>query len=804
MKTKIIQETIQSVFGAKGTYCIILLLIVLSGISCNKKTAPETFEVGNQTFLLNGAPFMIKAAEIHYPRIPKEYWEHRIEMCKALGMNTVCLYLFWNIHEPAEGQFDFTGNNDVATFCRLAQRHGMYVILRPGPYVCAEWEMGGLPWWLLKKQDIQLRTQDPYFMERVRLFMAEVGKQLGDLQLAKGGNILMVQVENEYGAYGIDKPYIAAIRDMVKASGFDQSTLFQCDWNSNFENNALDDLLWTLNFGTGANIDEQFKRLKELRPETPLMCSEFWSGWFDHWGAKHETRSAEELVAGMKEMSDKNISFSLYMTHGGTSFGHWAGANFPGYVPDCTSYDYDAPINESGRTTPKYFKVRSLLENYLPEGETLPPIPYPIPTIAIPALTFEEVAPLFDNLPEPQTSEDIHSMEYFDQGWGSTLYRTQLKESNAPQFIRVTEAHDWAQVYIDGKRIGVLNRLKGEGSLPLPPVREGAVLDILVEAMGRGNFGQGIYDWKGITEKVEIINENGSDAARHVATELKNWLVYSFPVDYAFAKNKDYKKVHPLENQPAYYRATFTLDKTGDTFLDMSQWKKGMVYVNGHNIGRFWEIGPQQTLYLPGCRLKKGENEIIVLDMAGATEPTVSGLREPVLDVLRGNGAYKYRKQGETLDLSEEKPLYSGSFKPGNGWQKITFGKSHETRYFCLEALNSFGNDDFASIAELEILGADGKRLSRQHWKVVYADSEEADDANNTASNVFDLQESTIWHTSYSIKKDKFPHAIVIDLGEDKVISGFEYLPRMEADKPGMIKDFRIYLKTGRFRNVDK
>lgn len=786
------QEKFKSLFGTKGTHYIILLLIVLSGISCNKKTTPETFEVGNQTFLLNGAPFVIKAAEIHYPRIPKEYWEHRIEMCKALGMNTVCLYLFWNIHEPAEGQFDFTGNNDVATFCRLAQKQGMYVILRPGPYVCAEWEMGGLPWWLLKKQDIQLRTQDPYFMERVRLFMVEVGKQLGDLQLSKGGNILMVQVENEYGAYGVDKPYIAAIRDMVKTSGFDQSTLFQCDWNSNFENNALDDLLWTLNFGTGANIDEQFKRLKELRPETPLMCSEFWSGWFDHWGAKHETRSAEELVAGMKEMLDKNISFSLYMTHGGTSFGHWAGANFPGYVPDCTSYDYDAPINEYGRTTPKYFKVRSLLENYLPEGETLPAVPDSIPTIAIPAITFEEVAPIFDNLPEPQASEAIHSMEYFNQGWGSILYRTQLKESNGQQFLNVTEAHDWAQVYIDGKRIGVLNRLKGEGSLPLPPVREGAILDILVEAMGRGNFGQGIYDWKGITEKVEIINEQG-------VTELKNWEVYSFPVDDAFAKNKDYKKVPPPENQPAYYRSWFTLDKTGDTFLDMTNWKKGMVYVNGHNIGRFWEIGPQQTLYLPGCWLKKGKNEIIVLDMTGATEPTVAGLREPVLDVLRGNGAYKYRKQGENLDLSGEKPVYSGSFKSGNGWQKITFGKPYATRYFCLEALNSFANDDFASIAELEILGADGKRLSRQHWKVVYADSEEADDANNIASNVFDLQESTIWHTSYSIAKDKFPHAIVIDLGEDCVISGFEYLPRMEADKPGMIKDFRIYLKASLF-----
>ncbi|GHU73146.1 beta-galactosidase [Bacteroidia bacterium] len=794
-------------------YCIIFSLAILAiTFSACKNGTKETFETGKNTFLLNGQPFVVKAAEIHYPRIPQEYWEHRIEMCKALGMNTLCLYVFWNIHEQREGQFDFTGNNDVAAFCRLAQKHGMYVILRPGPYVCAEWEMGGLPWWLLKKPDIALRTQDAYFMERVKLFIAEVGRQLSDLQLAKGGNILMVQVENEYGAYGVDKPYITAIRDIVKSSGFDETPLFQCDWNSNFENNALDDLLWTLNFGTGANIDEQFKRLRELRPETPLMCSEFWSGWFDHWGAKHETRSAEELVAGLKEMLDKNISFSLYMTHGGTTFGHWAGANFPGYVPDCTSYDYDAPINESGRTTPKYFQVRALLENYLSEGETLPEIPDSIPTIAIPTITFEEIAPIFDNLPEAKTSEDIHPMEYFDQGWGSILYRTTLKQSDAPQFLKVTEAHDWAQVYIDGKRIGVLNRLKGEGTLRLPPLKEGAVLDILVEAMGRRNFGAGVLDIKGITEKVELIREPGRDEACPVSANLKNWQVYSIPVNYEFAKSRNYKENANRRDAinrvstPAYYRAYFNIDKIGDTFIDMSNWKKGMVYVNGHNLGRYWEIGPQQALYLPGCWLKKGKNEIIVLEMVPSGRDvacnalTISGVRQPILDVLRGNGAYKFRKQDETLDLSAEKPVYSGSFRTGNGWQKIQFKQAIETRYFCLEALNSYSKDDFASIAELEILDVEGKRLSRQHWKVIYADSEEVDDANNAATNVFDLQESTIWHTAYSVTKDKFPHQIVIDLGENKVIGGFEYLPRMEADKLGMIKDYKIYLKTSPFK----
>ncbi|WP_313381036.1 beta-galactosidase [Proteiniphilum saccharofermentans] len=772
---------------------ILIGLLAILTSSCNNN-AKGTFEVGQNTFLLNGEPFVVKAAELHYPRIPREYWEHRIQMTKALGMNTICLYIFWNIHEPEEGQFDFTGNNDVAAFCRLARKHGMHVIVRPGPYVCAEWEMGGLPWWLLKKSDIKLRDNDPYFLERTRLFMNEVSKQLADLQITRGGNIIMFQVENEYGAYGTNKEYVANIRDIVRDAGLDEVPLFQCDWNSNFENNALDDLLWTINFGTGANIEDQFRRLKELRPQSPLMCSEFWSGWFDHWGAKHETRSAEALVAGLKEMLDQNISFSLYMTHGGTSFGHWGGANFPNFSPTTTSYDYDAPINEYGRATEKYYQVRKLLEQYLPEGEQLPPVPDSIPTISIPEFELTENAVLFDNLPEPVRSEEVKSMEYFEQGWGSILYRTKLKESAARQTLVITEANDWTQVFINGERIAALSRLKGEGTAVLPPVKEGDVLDILVEAMGRMNFGKGIYDWKGITEKVELVTEDGT-------TELKGWEVYNIPVDYAFAKNKTYREEANTAGHPAYYRGTFTLDETGDTFLDMRNWSKGMVWVNGYAIGRYWHIGPQQALYVPGCWLKKGKNEVIVLDMASPEKPALNGLREPILDQLSLQGsAYAHRKAGEELNLSGEQAYYTGSFKPGNGWQHVKFGKQEQIRYFCLESLNSHEGDNYAAIAELELLGEDGKPVSRQHWKVVYADSEETNSANNIASNVFDLQESTFWHTDYSTLNPGHPHHIVIDLGEDKVISGFSYLPRPESGKPGMIKDYRVYVKKTPFK----
>ena len=388
----------------------IIATLVLSLATLTAQARGGDFTVGKNTFLLNGQPFVVKAAELHYPRIPRPYWEQRIKMCKALGMNTICLYVFWNIHEQQEGKFDFTGNNDVAAFCRLAQKNGMYVIVRPGPYVCAEWEMGGLPWWLLKKKDIRLREDDPYFMARVKAFEAEVGHQLAPLTIQNGGPIIMVQVENEYGSYGVNKKYVSQIRDIVKASGFDKITLFQCDWASNFENNGLNDLVWTMNFGTGSNIDAQFKRLKELRPDAPLMCSEFWSGWFDKWGARHETRPAKAMVEGIDEMLSKNISFSLYMTHGGTSFGHWAGANSPGFAPDVTSYDYDAPINEYGHATPKFWELRKTMQKYN-GGKRLPDVPKPAaPIITIPKMTLTEFCPLDLGIGLPTTSRDIKSL----------------------------------------------------------------------------------------------------------------------------------------------------------------------------------------------------------------------------------------------------------------------------------------------------------------------------------------------------------------------------------------------------------
>ena len=328
----------------------------------------------------------------------------------------------------------------------------MKVILRPGPYVCAEWEMGGLPWWLLKKKDIRLRENDPYFLERVEKFQEQVAEQVGDLTIERGGPIIMVQVENEYGSYGINKEYIANIRDILRKYYGDKITVFQCDWASNFMNNGLDDLVWTVNFGTGANIDQQFEKLRKVRPNSPLMCSEFWSGWFDKWGANHETRPADDMVAGIDEMLSKGISFSLYMAHGGTNWGHWAGANSPGFAPDVTSYDYDAPISESGQITPKYRQLRKTLAKYM-YGEKQLRVPATIKSMAVNEFKLTEYAPLFDNLPQGKTDRDIRTMEEYNQGYGSILYRTELPELKTKTLLTVNEAHDFAQVFVDGKYI---------------------------------------------------------------------------------------------------------------------------------------------------------------------------------------------------------------------------------------------------------------------------------------------------------------------------------------------------------------
>ena len=797
----------------------ILMVVGLSFIICHLSISHAvaqttgSFKAGENTFLLNGQPFVVKAAEVHYPRIPRPYWEHRIQMCKALGMNAVCIYIFWNIHEQHEGEFDFTGNNDVAEFCRIAQKNGLFVIVRPGPYVCAEWEMGGLPWWLLKKKDIKLRERDPYFLERVRIFEEKVGEQLKPLTIQNGGPIIMIQVENEYGSYGEDKPYVSEIRDCLRGIYGKELSLFQCDWSSNFEKNGLDDLTWTMNFGTGANIDQQFRRLSELRPNAPKMCSEFWSGWFDKWGARHETRPAKDMVEGMDEMLSKGISFSLYMTHGGTSFGHWAGANSPGFAPDVTSYDYDAPINEYGLATPKFWELRKMMQKY--SDKKLPNVPKaPMPIVTVPTFELKEFAPFMAAMTKPVNGTP-KTFEEMDMGWGTMMYSTRLPEITS-QSVLTGEFHDFAQVFIDKKYIGKIDRVKNEKSLTIPAVKKGAELIIIVEGMGRINFGRAIKDFKGIVGNVTLTTE--TDDVEMVLTP-KQWTNVAIPDDYqtavkaldmvkgvndqvaagkvkgsvpALAFTQGYEGSKKLGDimKPGYHRGYFNLKKVGDTFLNFETWGKGQVYVNGHAMGRIWSIGPQQTLYVPGCWLKKGKNEIIVLDIVGPREAIVWGQAEPELNKLQLEKSNKHNNIGDKPDLNSATPAASGSFKSGNSWQTIKFDKAAKGRYLAIECISTQKDGDRVAIAELYLQGTDGKRLSREPWKTKYASSED-EGGNRLGDKVFDLQESTYWQTE---KGASMPHLLVIDLGSEQTIKALEYLPRAEQGAPGSVKDYKIYL----------
>ena len=772
-----------------------ILLASVPGFAGNR-----TFTVGKGTFLLDGKPFVVKAAELHYPRIPQPYWEHRIKMCRSLGMNAICLYVFWNIHEQREGEFDFTGQNDVAAFCRLCQKNGLYVIVRPGPYVCAEWEMGGLPWWLLKKKNIRLRERDPYFMERVKIFEEKVGEQLKSLTIQNGGPIIMIQVENEYGSYGEDKPYVSEIRDCLRGIYGQELVLFQCDWASNFEKNGLDDLTWTMNFGTGANIDNQFKRLGELRPDAPRMCSEFWSGWFDKWGARHETRPAKNMVDGMDEMLSKGISFSLYMTHGGTSFGHWAGANSPGFAPDVTSYDYDAPINEYGQPTEKFWTLRSMMQKYDDRGfplsggrqAKLPAVPKaPMPIVTVPKFELTE----FRHLTLGAAGEgegSIKTFEEVDMGWGLMMYSTTLPEVPVRSLL-TAEVHDFAQVFIDGKYIGKIDRVKNEKSLLLPAVRKGALIDILVEGMGRINFGRAIKDYKGIVGKVKISAEVDND---DVEWTPRIWNNVMIPDSYDNAvRALSYDKFNgqqptDLDTKRGYYRGYFNLKKVGDTFLNFETWGKGQVYVNGHAIGRFWSIGPQQTLYVPGCWLKKGRNEIIVLDVVGPREPVVWGQAEPELNKLQLEKSNKHNNIGDKPDLNSQRPVAEGQLKAGNGWQTVYFDNDAKGRYLAIECVSTHKADDRVAIAEIYLQNPGERRISREPWTTKYADSED-ENGNHTGDKVFDLQESTYWQTE---KGASAPHLLVIDLGSEQTISALEYLPRAEQGAPNSVKDFRIFI----------
>ena len=595
-------------------------LLLVSGILAFPVLA-DSFKVDRGQFLLNGQPFVIRSGEMHFDRIPREYWEHRILMAKAMGLNTIATYIFWNKVEPRPDCFDEQELQDMIDFVRLVKKHGMWLILRPGPYTCAEWEMGGLPWWLLKDENMELRSQHPYFLERSRKYLRKIGNCLSSMQVTKGGPIIMVQVENEYGHYGTDTIYLGKIRDYILEAGFTEIPLFQCDFFQKF-NDVRSDLIKVVNFGSKIDYAKAFDALEKIQPGGPYMAGEYYSGWLDHWGEKHQETSSDQVIKGLTYMLKNGYSYSMYMVHGGSSFGMSAGANFDRqksrYQPTVSSYDYNAPISEAGWDTPKYYEIRSAILPYLQPGEILPAPPTRMPVMAIPEFDVNETALVFKNLPPPIRDSKARNMEAYDQGFGYIVYSTNISRGCADSLI-FDDIRDYAQIYMDGRLIATLNRMLKQNCCVLPARNKEVKIDILVEAMGRINSTKYIHDRKGIIGTV-----------RFGKAELTNWEVYPFPLSN---NHPPYGLTFGQEtaSQPAYYRATFTLDNVADTFLDMRNWGKGLVWINGRCLGRFWNIGPTQTMYLPAPWLHKGINEIIILDFVGPIKTSISGIKDPIL-----------------------------------------------------------------------------------------------------------------------------------------------------------------------------
>lgn len=635
-----------------------VVLLCLS-LNLQAQKATHKFELGDSTFLLDGIPLQMISGEMHCARIPKEYWRDRMKMAKAMGLNTIGTYVFWNAHEEQQGKYDFSGNNNIAEFVKIAQEEGLWVVMRPSPYACAEWEFGGYPWWLLKDSTLKVRSKDPKFIGAYKKYIAELAKQLVPLQVTHGGNILMVQIENEYGSYSDDKSYMDLNRQIFRDAGFD-GVLFTCDGADQMPKGYLPGYLPAVN---GLEDPVQVKALinKYHEGKGPYYVAEWYPGWFDHWGEKHAQVSAEESAKKLDAILGAGISINMYMFHGGTTRDFMNGANMnktEAYAPQVSSYDYDSPLDEAGNPTNKFLKFREVIAKHLPSGYQLPAVPVKKKTITIKDIQLDSYAAVFDQLPKPVLSKVPLTFEDINQAYGFVLYRTRISTGG---LLKVTALRDYATIYINGKQIGTLDRRISKDSLSLLDIPKDAVLDILVENNGRINYGPYLTDNRhGITKEVTL------DQAA-----VENWEIYSLPFaslkDWTFSangpkftatktgnrktnipvanrplKNKtvtdkdDAKSVassHSAVNvQPALYKGSFNLTATADTYLDMRSFGKGFVFLNGHNLGKYWQIGAQQTIYVPAVWLNKGKNEIVVFDQLKSGHQLISTLSDPILN----------------------------------------------------------------------------------------------------------------------------------------------------------------------------
>jgi beta-galactosidase len=537
--------------------------------------ASPRFAIGATDFLLDGKALQIRCGEMHFARVPREYWGHRLKAIKAMGLNTVCAYLFWNYHEWREGKYDWRGQRDAAEFCRLAQQEGLWVILRPGPYACAEWEMGGLPWWLLKHPgDSFLRTRDEAFVKPAQRWMKEVGRVLAPMQVTQGGPILMVQVENEYGFFGEDLDYMRLMRQSLVDAKFDVP-LFQCNPTNAVAKTHIPELFSVANFGSDPVAG--FKVLGSVQ-KGPRMCGEYYSGWFDTWGAPHRRGDNTRAVIDIGDMLRANGSFSLYMAHGGTTFGLWGGCDRP-FRPDTSSYDYDAPISEAGWVGEKFKAYREGIRPFLAPGETLPPAPERNPVMAIPAFALKQSAPVFANLPA-RVIEDVSPkpIELYDISRGLVAYRVTLPAGPAG-VLAAAKVRDLAWVYVDGKQVGTMDTRHRRFSVALPARAKPATVDILLYTIARVNFGIEVHDRKGLHGPVSFTPKDGQPQS------VENWQIRAIDFDAdGVLPPLEWKTGRP--QGPAFYRGSFEASRSGDTFLDMSGWGQGVVWINGRCLGR--------------------------------------------------------------------------------------------------------------------------------------------------------------------------------------------------------------------------
>lgn len=593
----------------------------------------HTFAVSDGEFRYDGKPVKIYSGEMHYSRIPHEYWKHRLQMIKAMGLNTVATYVFWNYHETASGVWDFTsGNRNLREFIKLAGDEGLMVILRPGPYACAEWEFGGYPWWLVKNKELVIRTNNKPFLDSCNVYISKLIEQVRDLQVTKGGPVIMIQAENEFGSYVAQrkdiplvehKKYSHAIKDQLLKAGVDVP-LFTSDGSWLFEGGTFEGALPT------ANGEDNIENLKKVIDQYnggkgPYMVAEFYPGWLDHWAEQFQKVSTETVVTQMKKYLDNGVSFNFYMVHGGTNFGFTSGANYDknhDIQPDITSYDYDAPISEAGWVTTKYTAIREELITRV--NYNVPAVPASFPVISIPSIKLTKAVDInfLKGEIKPVINENPLTFEDLNQGYGYVLYSKKFVQPISGK-LEIKGLRDFATVYVNGEKIGELNRYYKTYSKDID-IPFNATLEILVENMGRINYGAEIVNnLKGIISPVFI---NGIEISG-------NWNMYKFPLetnpDLTAFSNKN------MKGRPVFYQGSFTLNETGDTFLDMRNWGKGIVFVNGHHLGRYWNVGPQQTLYVPGVWLNKGNNDIVIFEQLNdVIQSEIHTLAAPILEEL--------------------------------------------------------------------------------------------------------------------------------------------------------------------------